>query len=254
MTGKDTPLTNGLIVFREACQRARVDVASLIADTCLWVDPKTFQELPVWYPETYRGAPIYDCKWQRIYTNTSKSSGRTVEKMEPNIRAGLALWRALGFGPRSKPKNWTVCHIWGVDDEYFQRPNTIVRNPKYYSCVGNMVALPSPLKALTDGLPEIKRMLRVCAYYLYGWVCDADEVKAEASAITNGSIPDGYPESWPRKQGGISPKGMVRYNATIQKFLTKRKEEIGRDLQNPALKFYPKVRVREVLEFWRIKI
>ncbi len=254
MTKGSAALENGLFVFHEACRRAKVDMVSLIVNTCLWVDPKTFQDLPVWYPETYRGAPIYDHKWQRRYTNTSKSTGRTLEKVEPNIRASRALWQALGFGPRSKPKNWTVCHIWGIDDEYFQRPNTIVRNPKYYSCIANMVALPSPLKALTDGVPEIKSMLRVCAYYLYGWICESDEVKAEATAITNGFIPKEYPESWPKSRADKLPKGLVQYNAAIKKFVNKRKQEIKGDLQNPALRFYPKKQVREVLQFWRIKL
>ena len=91
-------------------------------------------------------------------------------KLEENIRAGKALVCALGVRPSPKPRTWTVCHIWGYDDDRFATESIIVKDPRYYSCVGNMVWLPTPMKGFTDTVPEIKRMLRTCAYYLYGWV------------------------------------------------------------------------------------
>lgn len=116
--------------------------------------------------------------------------------MEGNIAASDALRRALGV--RSpKPKNWTVCHIWGYDDDAFAAQGRVVRDPRYFSCVGNMVWLPTPLKGFTDALPEIKTMLRTCAFHLYGWACEHDDARDEASRIRGGLMPAGYPGSWP---------------------------------------------------------
>lgn len=52
---------DGLVVLDSACEKAGVNFVPLIAETCRWVDPRTFRGLPVWYPESYRGAnyPFY---------------------------------------------------------------------------------------------------------------------------------------------------------------------------------------------------
>jgi hypothetical protein len=56
-----------------------------------------------------------------------------------------------------------------------------------------MVWLPTPLKGFTDTLPEIKAMLRVCAFHLYGWACEhpsvADQVES-AVWLGAGRIPE----------------------------------------------------------------
>lgn len=255
--GSVAEFCDGLEVLESACNKADVDFVPLIAETCRWVDPRTFRKLPAWYPESYRGAPSYDAKWQRQYTNTSKTTGKTVEKYEPNILAGKALWQAFGVGPQSKPKNWSVCHIWGVEDPQFQEPNSIVRDPRYYSCVANMVALPSPLKAITDSMPVIKYLLRVCSYHLYGWICEAEDVRKEAEMIRTGTIPVNYPSSWPLGKDDKSPPGLVRFNARIEQFIQRRKQRIRDDLRHADLgeyAHYPKEKVREVLAFWRIDL
>src|SRR5262245_36055149 len=82
-------------------------VVELIARTSRWVHPETFRALPVWYPETARGRPMYDAKFTRVYTNKNRATGATSNKSEPNIWAGKALVAALGT---SKRDNWTVCH------------------------------------------------------------------------------------------------------------------------------------------------
>lgn len=244
---------DGLVVFRNTCSEANVDVPALIAGCCLWVSPDTFRSLPVWYPEASRGAPICDATWTRQYTNTQKSTGTTTQKTEPNIRAGWALWQALGYAHRSNPPNWTVCHLWGIDDPKFQQTNNIVRNGRYYTCVANMVALPSPLKALTDSDPEIKRILRVCAYRLYGWVCDDPAVREQADEIRSGFILLTYPRGWPRKDGDPPPPGVIAYSPDIQRLIDTRKSEIRRDL-NGAGPLYPRDTVREVLSYWKIDL
>ena len=226
-------------------------IVDLISRTARWVHPDTFQMLPVWYPETARGQPMYDAKWERIYTNTTGESGRTADRFEPNIRAGRALARALGT--RKRP-NWTVCHIWGVDDPKFQNPNRIVQDPRFYSCVGNMVWLPTPLKGFTDCVPEIKRMLRTCVFHLYGWACEHDDVSSVAAEIRSGEIPDGYPRDWPTGTQRGLPPGTMPLNERIQASISQRKNTLRRWLDDASLIHFPPEQVRNVLAFWKVEL
>ena len=58
------------------------------------------------------------------------------------------------------------------------RSQSTVRSAhNFCSCVHNMIVLPTPLKAFTDTMPEIKAMLRVCARNLYSWQCDHESVE-----------------------------------------------------------------------------
>jgi hypothetical protein len=140
-------------------------IVDIIARTCRWVHPETFRRLPLWCPWTARGRPLYDRAWQRRYTNTKRATKQTIEKVEGNIAASQTLIAALGVAS-PKPRNWTVCHIWGYDDLAFASQGSIVQDPRFFSCVANMVWLPTPLKGFTDALPEIKTMLRTCAFHL----------------------------------------------------------------------------------------
>ena len=70
-------------------------VVELIERTARWVNPETFQRLPVWAPHTARGRPLYDAGWTRRYTNTRKATGVTAEKFEGNVAALQALVAAL---------------------------------------------------------------------------------------------------------------------------------------------------------------
>lgn len=115
-------------------------IVQMIARTARWVHPDAFRALPVWYPEVARGQKMYDATWTRVYRNVDRETGREVEKVEPNIKAGQAFRLALGA---RKVPNWTVCHIWSVDDPTFRKSNRVVRDPRYYSCVANMVWLPT---------------------------------------------------------------------------------------------------------------
>src|SRR5262249_37799788 len=152
-------------------------VARMIERTARWVHPDAFRALPVWFPETARRRPMFDSTWNNVYSNKDRETKAIAEKREPNIKAGKAFRSALGV---AKTPKWTVCPIWGVDDPNFQRSNRIVRDPRYYSCVGNMVWLPTPLKGFTDAMPEVKRMLRTCAFHLYSWACEHPDVEDEA--------------------------------------------------------------------------
>jgi hypothetical protein len=227
-------------------------IVEIIARTCRWVHPDTYRQLPVWCPWTARGRPLYDSSWQRRYTNTKRTTKQTVEKVEGNVAASKALIAALGVAS-PKPANWTVCHIWGYDDPAFASQGSIVQDPRYFSCVANMVWLPTPLKGFTDALPEIKTMLRTCAFYLYGWVCEHESVVDQATAIRAGTIPDGYPKSWPAPdRAGLFPPGTAPFTPAIMAEIRKRKAAFKNMLADMNLTHFPREEVRQVLAFWKV--
>jgi hypothetical protein len=229
-------------------------VVELIERTARWVNPETFRRLPVWAPYTARGRPLYDAGWSRRYTNTRRATKITAEKFEGNVAALNALVAALDV-QSPKPKNWTVCHIWGYDDPSFAQQSSVVQDPRYFSCVANMVWLPTPLKGFTDTLPEIKAMLRVCAFHLYGWACEHPSVSEQAQRVKNGWIPDGYPKTWPSpERPGILPPGTAPFGERIEREIAKRKGKLKADLANAGFLHYPKEEVLSVLKFWGVEL
>ena len=229
-------------------------IVELIERTVRWVHPDTFRALPVWAPHTARGRPLYDAAWSRRYTNTRKATGLTAEKFEGNVAALNALVAALDVAS-PKPKNWTVCHIWGYDDPSFAQRSSVVQDPRYFSCVANMVWLPSSLKGFTDTLPEIKAMLRVCSFHLYGWACEHESVRTQAEQVRSGWIPSDYPKSWPAPdRSGILPPGTAPFTSRIEREIAKRKSKVRSDLANADYLHYPKIEVEEVLRFWKIDL
>ncbi len=200
-----------------------------------------------------RGTPLFDASWTRRYTNTRKATGVTAEKFEGNVAALKALTAALGIAS-PKPKNWTVCHIWGYDDPSFAQRSSVVQDPRYFTCVANMVWLPTALKGFTDTLPEMKAMLRVCAFHLYGWACEHSSVVQEATRVRSGWIPSGYPESWPSaERPGILPPGTAPFSDRVAREIKKRKQSIKASIQNANFTHYPRDEVLDVLKFWRME-
>lgn len=226
-------------------------VVKLIARTARWVHPDTFRELPVWYPEVARGQPSYNANWTKRFTNKVRRTGQVEQKSEANILAGKALVAALGV---NKPGNWTVCHIWGYDDPSFVRSGSIVRDPRFYSCVGNMIWLPTPLKGFTDAVPGIKTMLRTCAFHIYGWACEHPDVAEQALEVRDGKIPPGYPDEWPKAEIQKLPPGTAPFSDRVATAIQRRKEQLRRSLADSSLINFPRDQVREVLEFWKIKL
>ncbi len=194
---------------------------------------------------------MYNAKWAAVYTNRNRSTAKITDKSEPNIKAGKAFVMALGTRKKS---NWTVCHIWGVDDPKFQRSNGVIRDPRYYSCIGNMVWLPTPLKGFTDAVPEVKRMLRTCAFYLYGWVCQHKDVTLQADEVASGALPDDYPKKWPAPGRSILPPGTACFSPRVKIAIENRKAELRRMLKDDSLEKFPRDSVRSVLEFWNVKL
>lgn len=245
----DKRLPDGLTALR-----AELDLGTimrLIERTASWVDPATFRLLPLWYPEHARRACLYKNNWSEPLMNRNRQTGVSEHKREANIYANKALTQALGLrsGGRS---NWSCCHIWGVDDARYQETNAVVQDRRYYSCVANMVLLPTPLKAFTDAMPEVKAMLRICARNLYRWHCDHECTAAAIAMIDAWNAWEAYPRSWPRKAGSSMPPGVVKLDDAIQQSAVRRLERIRWDLEN-AGKHYPRDEVREALTCWNIE-
>ena len=241
-------LTDGLDALR--AEIGVREIASLIERTAAWVAPETFRMLPVWYPAHARGRHFYKGNWSQPQMNTKRSSGASAHKVEGNIYANNALTLAVGLRKATRP-NWSCCHIWGVDDLKFQKANAVVQDRRFYSCVANMVLLPTPLKAFTDHMFDIKAMLRVCARNLYGWECDHPEMVASNATLTDHFDWADYPESWPREPGEERPLGVVDLNDGIAKSARDRLASIRAELRD-AGPYYPREEVRAVLEYWGI--
>ncbi|WP_244425533.1 hypothetical protein [Bradyrhizobium sp. STM 3843] len=235
------------VIRREMSVR---DIAQYIERTARWVAPETFELLPLWFPEYARRSPFFKCNWSEPQSNTNRRTGVSIHKLESNRYASRALMLALGVSKR--PSNWSCCHIWSVDDPTFQLSNEIVVDRRYYSCVGNMLLLPTPLKAFTDSMPEIKTMLRICARNLYNWHCDHDSLLAANAALTIWEDWTAYPESWPRFPGEKRPRGIVPRSSAIERCAKSRLNQIRKDLAT-AGEFYPREEVRSALAYWGIE-
>jgi hypothetical protein len=228
-------------------------VVELIERSARWANPVTFRRLLVWAPQTARGRPLYDASWSRRYTNTRQATGVTADKFEGNVAAMQALVAALAVAS-PKPKNWTVCHR-GYDDPSFAQPSAVVQDPRYFSCVANMVWLPTPLKGFTGTLPEIKAMLRVCAFHLYGWACEHPSVADQVEKVRSGWVPEGYPKSWPPpERPNVMPPGTAPFLARIEREIVKRKQRIRVSVEDLRLVHYPREEVLDVLKFWGVQL
>lgn len=239
-------MEDGLLVLKR-----HIDVrsiAGLIEQTARWVDPETFKLLPVWYPEFARRGPLYNADWSIRRQNTNRRSGDVTNKIEGNVQANKALCEAMGITLRERPQ-WTCCHIWGVDDPSFVKANSVVQDHRFFSCIANMVLLPTPLKAFTDVMPEVKAMLRRVSGDLFGWSCDHPDLLPQAGGAFE---PADYPESWRRASSGSIP-GIVPINDKIRAKVQKRKTAISRDLEK-AGEFYPRETVRDALLYWNIQL
>lgn len=244
-------LPDGLTALRQVMELG--DVMRLIEATARWVDPHTFQLLPVWYPEHARRSHFYKSDWSEPLPNTSRQTNQTEHKRESNSFANKALTNALGLRSGGRP-NWSCCHIWGVDDPFFQDANEVVRDRRFYSCVGNMVLLPTPLKAFTDAMPEVKAMLRICARNLYGWHCDHESMAQAVSIIDEWNDWGAYPPSWPREVGATTAMpGLVPLDENIRMAIKRRLARIRRDLDEAGA-FYPRAEVKAALAYWSIDL
>ncbi len=237
---------DGLTVLKQHLNIATI--ADLIARTSRWVDPETFRRMPLWYPEYARGTALYNAGWTVRRKNKKRATEVVSDKVEGNSKANAALTSALGLAKRERP-NWSCCHIWGIDDPTYSKANSVVQDHRYFSCIANMVLLPSPLKAFTDVVPEIKSMLRRCAAELYGWQCDHEDL---AEAVSTGFNAADYPLVWQAASSGKIP-GVMPFSPKIECRIARRKAEIARDIDQ-AGEFYPRATVLDALRHWKIEL
>jgi hypothetical protein len=228
------------------------EIAFLIERTARWVSPETFKLLPLWFPEHGRRSPFYKGNWSEPQMNKNRTTGHSIHKSEGNVHASKALTLALGLRSKHRP-NWSCCHIWGVDDARYQLSNSIVTDRRFFSCVGNMVLLPTPLKAFTDTMPDVKAMLRICARNLYGWPSGQQEFLATSDALDKWTNWDSYPDSWPRTLHEKEPLGVVGLSQAIRTSAQNRVACIRRDLER-AGSYYPRDEVKAALAFWKIDL
>ncbi len=228
------------------------EIAALIERTARWVAPETFRLLPVWYPEHGRGHHFYKTNWSEPQMNTTRATGASAHKVEGNINANQALTLALGLRKAQRP-NWSCCHIWGLDDPKYQKSNDVVKDRRFFSCVANMVLLPTPLKAFTDTMPEIKAMLRICSRNLYDWTCDHQSLVETVTTLDAWDAWEDYPASWPRRPNEKRPLGTAELTREIKQAIIDRKAAIRKDI-NGAGPHYPLNEVREALSYWRVEI
>ena len=226
------------------------EIMSLIERTARWVDPETFKLLPVWYPEHARKKHFYKGDWSEPQLNKSRSTGTVIHKVEGNVYANKALTKALGLTKAKRP-NWSCCQIWGLDDGKYQKSNVVVQDRRFYSCVANMVLLPTPMKAFTDTMPEVKAMLRHCASNLYGWKCDHPDLVGLDDGVAFDM--DAYPKSWPTYVGEKRPKGTIELTPAIRKTAEKRLADIRKQVSSPGA-HYPIDDVLAVLAYWKISV
>lgn len=245
-----TDISDGLETLRGVMSLQ--ETAALIERTARWVEPETFKELPLWFPEHARRSPFYKSNWSLPQTNTNRTTKLEVHKSEGNVHANEALTLALGLRKKNRP-NWSCCHIWGIDDPQFQSSNDVVMDRRFFSCIGNMVLLPTPLKAFTDTIPEIKAMLRICARNLYGWQCDHDNLLATNTALDRWDQWDAYPDSWPRHAREKLPPGVVAITPEIHLSAKRRLATIRHDLDH-AGPYYPRAEVRAAMAYWGIEL
>ena len=117
-----------------------------------------------------------------------------------------------------------------------------------------MVWLPTPLKGFTDAVPEIKKILRICAFHMYGWICEHPDAATEAAKIRNGPVSDEYPKSWPTPERKVLPLGTAPFSSDAAAAVKKRKCELKRMLSDTSLVHFPREEARSVLAFWKIDI
>jgi hypothetical protein len=184
--------------------------------------------------------------------NKNRQTGIVEHKREGNVHANKALTHALGLRSDDRP-NWSCCHIWGIDDALYQESNSVVQDHRFFSCVANMVLLPTPLKAFTDTMPEVKAMLRICARYVYGWHCDHESMADAIASIEKWKDWEAYPKSWPTARNASIPLGTVKLDAGIQKSAARRLQQVRSDLESAGV-HYPRAKVREALAYWKIAV
>jgi hypothetical protein len=164
-------MLNGDDLLASGTARLGVKLPALVAGCSLWAHPRVFQERRkldpsgAWFPNTRRA-------------RNDEKRGEVVNgiTLDDNSKANQAIKKAV-FGSGVMPKRYSACHIW---------PKSCY-DPRYHTCIANLVLLPVALASLTDHDPEVIACLKYRSFELYGWHPD-DRPPPER--------PPGYPDGW----------------------------------------------------------
>jgi hypothetical protein len=160
-----------------ACEELGYNLSKLIALVSIWIDPKVVEMLApvggVWYPQYRRANPGL-----RFEGKPLERVGQVIEGiiLDDNTYANTCFKRALGIH-RKQVIGFHVCHIW----------SGTAYNPRYFTQLANLVAIPRELSSLTDHHPHIVACLRFRSWELYRWKPDKDLSPVE---------PANYPKTW----------------------------------------------------------
>ena len=160
-------------------------------------------------------------------------------KFQGNEEANRTLTQLVTKSAKDRP-NWTCCHIWGNDSATGQTGQPAVKDLRYYSCPANMVLVPTPLKGLTDSVPEVKNALRIASHRLYGFVPEGQTCPSTQEA--GPWLPDGWAD------GTVS--GIVSMNSVIEARVRRRAKKLIKDF-NEAPNQYPTQQVQDTIAYWK---
>lgn len=161
----------------KACSQLGYDLSALIALASIWIDPKVFEMLApvggVWYPQ-HRRANL----GLRFEGKPVEEVGQVIDgiTLDYNTYANTCFKTALGVD-RKQIIGFHVCHIW---------PHTAY-DPRYFTQIANLVAIPRELSSLTDHHSHIVHCLKFRSWELYRWKPDKDLLPVE---------PVNYPKTW----------------------------------------------------------
>jgi hypothetical protein len=161
----------------KACSQLGYDLSKLLALVSVWIDPKIVEMLAsaggVWYPQ-HRRANL----GLRFEGKPLEKVGQVIEGiiLDDNTYANTCFKRALGIH-RRQITGFHVCHIW---------PGTAY-DPRCFTQLANLVAIPRELSSLTDHHPHIVASLKFRSWELYRWKPDKDLLPVE---------PVNYPKTW----------------------------------------------------------
>ena len=126
-------------------------VFDLIANHSWWVSPKIYRKIPVVYPKSRR-------------RQGSEKRGQVVDgiRLWYNESAQRAFWIALGC---RKPKHSVICHIYEES----------VGNPKHFTNLANLIALPTCLGSLSEWEP-VQSLLKYHSFRVFGYTGPKEKV------------------------------------------------------------------------------
>ncbi|WP_372050734.1 hypothetical protein PJ900_20430 [Tistrella mobilis] len=164
-------MLNGDDLLAWGTARLGVKLSALVASCTLWAHPRVFQERRkldlngAWFPNTRRA-------------RKDEERGNVVNGiiLDDNSKANAAIKKAV-FGSGVIPERYSACHIW---------PKSCY-DPRYHTCIANLVLLPAALASLTDHDPEVIACLKYRSFELYGW---------HPAEMPPPERPAGYPDGW----------------------------------------------------------